>query len=128
MKAKSFLIDTHILLWAAHESHRLSPSFVQAITNPGFSRFVSLVSMWEIVVKQQAGKLTVPKDFFKIIRQKGFQILPITENHIQALYKLPSIHKDPFDRLIAAQCLTENLTLITVDKNLLQYPIKTLAS
>ncbi|OGV95700.1 hypothetical protein A2W24_05520 [Microgenomates group bacterium RBG_16_45_19] len=126
MKAKSFLVDTHIILWASHQSHRLPLTVREILTDPHHRCYVSLVSIWEITIKNQAGKIEVPKNFSRIIESIGYLSLPITLDHIQSLYQLPPIHKDPFDRLIAAQCLVENLTLITTDKNLLRYPIKTL--
>lgn len=127
MKAKSFLIDTHIILWWA-QGHKQNPVIAEAIRDPNNYCFISLVSLWEITIKHQSGKIEVPKNFNQIMNSHGFLSLLITQEHIQTLYKLPPIHKDPFDRLLAAQCLVENLTLITIDKNLLQYPIKLLKS
>jgi PIN domain nuclease of toxin-antitoxin system len=127
MRAKSFLIDTHIILWVFHQSQNIPTKAKQAIADANNQCFVSLASLWEITIKNQTGKLKIPKDFYTQIHSKDFTLLPITETHIQALSQLPPIHKDPFDRMLASQALAENFTLITVDKNLLQYPIKTLS-
>ena len=126
MTAKSFLLDSHIIIWWLNNDSRLPQKWRQVIANPDNFCYVSLATLWEITIKESLGKLSPPKNLISLIQREGFAWLNITIDHIQQLRQLPHIHKDPFDRLLAAQCLVENLTLITIDKNLLQYPIKNL--
>ncbi len=88
--------------------------------------FVSVVSIWEIIIKQKTGKLKTrecPEDW---IDQCGFMVLNVTMEHLNALRKLPMYHKDPFDRLLTAQAIKEDLWFMTRDSQIVHYPVRIL--
>ncbi len=88
--------------------------------------FVSAASAWEIGIKMATGKLEAPDNLLEEIRLHRFTPLPMTVEHAQLAGRLPDIHKDPFDRMLVAQAMIEKLTLITRDKMIVEYNVKTL--
>lgn len=119
------LLDTHLLLWAASEPKRLPKAARVLIENPGNDLLFSAASMWEITIKSSLGR----EDFqvnARLLRRglldNGYTELPITSEHAINLDHLPSIHKDPFDRILAAQATVEGITLLTNDRRLVGYP------
>ena len=120
------LLDTHIFLWLINDDKRLSDRYRQAIQNPNNEKFLSVVSIWECVIKHQIGKLDFPSSpetyLPKERRQHLIKTLTVDENSIAQLIKLPLLHKDPFDRLIMAQALQHDLIIMTEDKLILAYP------
>jgi len=122
----NIILDTHIFLWLISEDPRLSEDKSQAIINSNNQVFLSVVSIWECVIKYQIGKLSFPESPEIYLPQKRsdhlIKILDIKENTIKQLIKLPMIHKDPFDRLIICQSLEHNLTIMTEDEAILNYP------
>lgn len=125
-----FLLDTHIFLWLILNSDRLSTTIREVVANKENDVFLSVVSLWEVIIKEKKGSLALPQSaeiyipFYRI--QHEINNLPITENAVIQLAHLPNIHKDPFDRMLVAQAIQYNLTLITVDSNILQYPVSCL--
>jgi PIN domain nuclease of toxin-antitoxin system len=124
----TFLLDTHTLLWAIDQPSRLSRKVVSILTREDNELIVSAASLWEILLKAEAGKLRMPAtaEFFDAHMTKlGVErILSISPAHVYAILGLPAVHKDPFDRLLAAQCKVEGLPLISNDAVLRRYPIK----
>jgi PIN domain nuclease of toxin-antitoxin system len=120
------LLDTHIFLWLIDDDKRLSEQYRQAIQDPNNEKFLSVVSIWECVIKYQIGKLDFPSSpetyLPKERRKHLIKTLTVDENSIAQLIKLPLLHKDPFDRLIMAQALQHNLIIMTEDKLILAYP------
>lgn len=120
------LLDTHIFLWLIDDDKRLSAQYRQAIQNPNNEKFLSVVSIWECVIKYQIGKLdfsSSPETYLPKERRKHLiKTLTVDENSIAQLIKLPLLHKDPFDRLIMAQALQHDLIIMTEDKLILAYP------
>ncbi len=120
------LLDTHIFLWLIDDDQRLSEQYRQAIQNPNNEKFLSVVSIWECVIKHQIGKLDFPSSpetyLPKERRKHLIKTLTVDENSIVQLVKLPLLHKDPFDRLIMAQALQHDLIIMTEDKLILAYP------
>lgn len=120
------ILDTHIFLWLISEDDLLTEDKAQAITNSNNQIFLSVVSIWECVIKYQIGKLQFPESPEIYLPQTRsdhlIKSLDIKENTIKYLIKLPTIHKDPFDRLIIAQSLEHNLTIMTEDEAILSYP------
>jgi PIN domain nuclease of toxin-antitoxin system len=120
------LLDTHIFLWLINDDLRLSASYREAIQNPNNEKFLSVVSIWECVIKYQVGKLDFPSSpeiYLPQERRKHLiKMLTVNENSIARLIGLPLIHKDPFDRLIMAQALQNDLIMMTEDKLILAYP------
>jgi PIN domain nuclease of toxin-antitoxin system len=115
------LLDTHILLWWLSNSSKLLPSELDLITNPDNLIFVSAAATWEITVKRMIGKLDAPDDLPSVLAANDFIELPITIEHTQSLHQLPPLHSDPFDRIMIAQALSENLAFITRDSKILLY-------
>lgn len=124
-----YLLDTHIFIWADSEPERLSKLAINLINDPNHQIYLSLASLWEMQIKLQLGKLTLSMTLVELIKDieksQNFIFLPIEKSHILALANLPMIHKDPFDRLIIAQALSEDMTIITDDGFVKQYPIST---
>lgn len=85
--------------------------------------YISAVSAWEIAVKQTLGKIKVKARVRDIISDYGFTELPITIHHTEQVGALPTLHRDPFDRLLVAQALCEDLVLVTADKSIARYPV-----
>ena len=122
-----FLIDTHILLWALYDSEKLSENAMVALNSERCC--VSIASLWEISIKQSLGKLQLRQSIEQIAEQcdkYGIPIIGIEPRHCQKQLELPFIHKDPFDRIIIAQAVTEGYTIITADEFIQQYDVKTL--
>jgi len=120
------LIDTHVLLWGLQDPPRLSDR-VRALL-PKSDVWISVASLWEIIAKVQVGKLKLPtpvRDFLTLkLRENGVLILPLTFDHVRRLEELPLHHRDPFDRILIAQSLEENLPLITADSLFKNYAVR----
>ena len=121
------LLDTHTFLWWDSAPERLSTTVLTLCRDPSVTLFLSLVSLWEIQIKCSLGKLPLSLPLTGIIREQqtqyGLQLLPILPAHIFALGTLPYHHKDPFDRLLIAQALSETLPLASVDAAFASYPV-----
>lgn len=119
------LLDTHIFLWFIIADSRLPTLFLDAIREPNNSVFLSVASFWEIVIKYNIGKLPLPQSpEIYIPRQRQIhqiKSLPITESSLKHLVSLPDFHRDPFDRLLISQTLNNNLTLVTIDPEIVKY-------
>lgn len=119
------LLDTHVLLWMAEDSDRLSDAVRKEITDPANELVFSAASLWEISIKN-----TLEREDFRVdarqLRQglldNGYVELPITGKHAVSIDQLPLLHKDPFDRILLAQAITEGLTFVTADARLASYP------
>ncbi len=124
------LLDTHIFLWWASESSRLSPRVYALIRDSANTLLLSVASVWEIQIKLQLNKLQLDSPLQQFIASQqqtnNITILPIRLTHVLALQVLPLFHKDPFDRMLIAQANNEGATLITVDRVFAQYPVTTL--
>ena len=113
------LIDTHALIWFLNGDDTLSEKAKKSIEEYDTVNFVSIASLWEIAIKISLGKLELKTPFSAIAEQitnNGFQILPVTFADTLLLSTLPFHHRDPFDRIIIAQSLTNKLTIISKDK------------
>jgi len=122
----NLLLDTHVLLWWLADDSRLSPDTGKAISDPENIVLVSAVTIWEIVIKKGLGKLAIPDEWYDAIADEPFQRLPITWEHSRKVADLPELHRDPFDRLLVAQAIVENLVLVTGDEKVLRYDISVL--
>lgn len=117
----SYLIDTHIFIWLMENNKKVSPQIKVLLRSPSVNVFISIASIWEIVIKQTKGQLKTPKDIEGGIESSGFTILPIEISHVLETGKLSNCHNDPFDRILIAQAKVENLTLITADPKIWKY-------
>ena len=114
-----YLLDTHTLLWFLKGDKKLSDKALRLIDSPRNSKFLSIVSLWEIAVKVSLGKLVLDKPFERLFPEQLYfnriEILDITVDSLIKLTTLPFHHRDPFDRLIIAQALVEDLPIIGTD-------------
>jgi len=118
------LLDTHLLLWAAAESH-LSKGAKARLDDPKVEILFSPVSIWEIAIKSGLGRPDFNIDatlFRRELFEVGYTELPINGLHAAAVGRLPDLHKDPFDRLLIAQAMVEGITLLSADEAVLSYP------
>lgn len=124
-----FIIDTQILIWYYEGNASLPDKAKAAISKPDNQRFVSMASLREMAIKVSIGKLSLSRplpDFFAQIFGEDISILPITANHALEIITLPHHHKAPFDRLIIAQAIVEDLEVISSDAHFKDYPVKLL--
>jgi PIN domain nuclease of toxin-antitoxin system len=125
----NYLLDTHTFLWAITESPALSVSVISILENPENQLFLSIASLWEIAIKLSIGKLRLTFSFDDLpakLTEASVQIVPINFEHLRVVATLPLHHRDPFDRLIVAQAISENLILLTKDDVLKSYAVQTL--
>jgi len=123
------LLDTHTLIWFLNGDEKLPDNVRDAIENPNNSKIVSIASIWEISIKISLDKFRFPngfKRFLEMIDENGFELLPVTFEHAIIVSTLEFIHRDPFDRLLIAQCKNESLTIATKDENIRKYNIETI--
>ncbi len=123
------ILDTHTFIWLDGDASRLSAKAVQYLTDPASLIFLSVASIWEMVVKVGSGKLTLRTDVRTLVAEQTtrnpIQLLPILAGHAYELGTLPPIHKDPFDRMLVSQAIVENAILLTVDPMIRKYPVRT---
>lgn len=119
------LVDTHVLLWWLADSPKLSDTHRSLIQDEGNTALVSAVSVAEVAIKSSLGKLDAPALTDDLLVEEGFTPLPLDARHAAALLNLPWHHRDPFDRLLVAQCVVEQVPLLTVDDRIIVYGIET---
>lgn len=118
------LLDTHLLLWAAGEPEKLSAKALQWIDNPDNVLYFSSASFWEIAIKNQLGRADFKLDarlFKRGLLDNGYVELSINTEHSLHINLLPTMHKDPFDRMLIAQATFEGMVLLTADASVAQY-------
>jgi len=123
----TLLLDTHVFLWLLSQPDKITENAMELCSNPDNIPYVSLLSLWEIQIKNQLGKIELDVPIQKILqagKEKGISILDIKEQHILTLASLPMHHRDPFDRLLIAQSIAENMTLISADQKIQKYNAK----
>ena len=121
-----FLLDTHLLLWAAGDPSRLTPESRDLLVDPATELVFSTASIWEVVIKNALGRSDFrvqPRQLRDGLIQNGYGELAIRSEHALAVGLLPPIHNDPFDRILMAQAQVENITLLTTDRKLARYPV-----
>jgi PIN domain nuclease of toxin-antitoxin system len=122
----NLLLDTHAVLWWFADDPALSSEARRAIGNAATNVCVSPVTPWEIAIKSSAGKLKAPDNLLEAIKANRFRELPISLVHAERAGNLPPWHRDPFDRMLIAQALSEGLTLVTRDRIFEQYDVNVL--
>jgi PIN domain nuclease of toxin-antitoxin system len=123
------LLDTHVFIWWDSDPARLSAPALAALRDPANEVWLSVASVWEMVIKAQLGKLTLRLPLADIVRRQqgnGLQVLPVTLAHALAVEGLPALHKDPFDRMLIAQANVEGAELVSADQVVRQYPVRVL--
>ena len=124
----NFLLDTHVFLWMAAEPEKLSVKAEECIMNADNALYLSIVSLWEMQIKTQLGKLALDVSldelWHKQQTQSGILLLLTREEHVWELGNLPQLHSDPFDRLLIAQSRHEDMSLISADGIVSKYETK----
>ncbi len=120
------LFDTRVLLWAAADLARLSPAARSLLEDPETVAIFSAISLWEVAIKAQLDRddfAVHPHRFRATLLDRGYIELPVTAEHGLALRDLPTLHRDPLDRLLLAQARHEGAILVTADTTLARYPV-----
>ena len=124
------LLDTHIFLWHISADSKLPARFLEEIRNPENQVYLSVISLWEIILKNQIDKLPLPEPpqlFVPAERERHLiENLPLDEASVRYLAELPQLHRDPFDRMLICQARANQMMLVTVDNAILQYSVVTL--
>ena len=121
-----YLLDTHTAIWFFDGDGSLSETARKIILNTSNIKYLSIASAWELAIKIGIGKLDFngkATGFIRLAENNGIIIVPIKPTHLTTLETLPMIHRDPFDRLLIATALTEQMTLITTDENIQKYEV-----
>lgn len=121
------LLDTHAFLWLNTDPARVRQAALTACRDRANALYLSLVSLWEIQIKHQLGKLELRVPWAQMLEAQeqanGLQTLPLSTAHIQALQQLPPHHRDPFDRMLIAQAQAEGMALVTADPAMSAYDV-----
>ncbi len=122
----NYLVDTHIFLWAIFSPKKLSRKVRGILVDQELTKYVSIISFWEIALKFSLGKIdltgVLPDSLPTIAKDTGFEILNLETDTASSFYKLPRIkNKDPFDRMLAWQAICNNYILLTQDKGFFEY-------
>ena len=120
----NFLLDTHILIWAAISPHKISSELASLLSDPNNHLYFSSASIWEISIKESLGKRDFNVNSKKLhggLIENGYKELKVSALHAMEVIKLPFIHRDPFDRILVAAAIWENMPLLTNDSTLSPY-------
>jgi PIN domain nuclease of toxin-antitoxin system len=121
-----YLLDTHVLLWIIFDSDKLSPLAQKIILDKSTHKFISISSLWEISIKNRIGKLSLPNDLsgvFTEVEMNGFGIIGINQGCLETYNTLPLLHRDPFDGIIVATAILQEMTIVTTDKKKKKYNV-----
>ena len=125
-----FLLDTHAVVWELIDSPELSDKVKSIIDDSGNEIFVSIVSAWEIAIKRSLDREKTPlcsvAEFFAEISASGFELLTLKPHHVYPVESLPYHHRDPFDRLLIATAMAEDMIFLSADENVTKYDVKCL--
>ena len=122
-----YLLDANAIIWYFEDSKNLPQRIAKIIDDPSNIIMISSVSLWEIVIKMMLGKLNLKMSFEELlttINESDFEIIQIENEYLKRLFEVQSIHKDPFDRLLIASAVADNLTIITSDEDIQKYNVK----
>ena len=123
------LLDTHALIWFAEGSEQMSSKALSEIADPKNKKFISIISLWEIVIKSSSNKLEFNYSLAEVnyfLSLNNIKTLGINTDNLEVLTNLAFYHKDPFDRIIIAQAISENLTIVSADRHFSAYPVSVL--
>ena len=122
-----YLLDTHVLLWTIFSSDKLSKLSRHIIMDKNSRKFISISTLWEISIKNRIGKLPLPggiTGIFTEVESNGFGIMGVNRQHIETYGNLPLLHRDPFDGIIVATAIFEQMTIVTADENIHRYNVQ----
>lgn len=117
------LLDAHAFLWWVTNSSRISDAAKRAIGDPANDVAIGIGCLWELAIKRSLRKLDFPFDFEPVLQDEGFELVPISHEHLRTLENLPLHHRDPFDRLLIAQSIAERLAIVTNDEAFSRYAV-----
>lgn len=124
------LLDTQAFLWVVTNPSRLSSAVHAELRDPSNNCMISVISPWELSIKHQLGKLGLARPIAEltaeVVRGLGASLLNVSLQHVLALRDMPLLHRDPFDRMLVAQAVSEGLTIITADRTIPTYNVATL--
>ncbi len=124
---KKLLLDTHIFIWLDSSPEKLSPTALAVCEDPWHQLYLSVVSVWEMMIKIHRQRLTLRVPLREMIQgqqeMNGVTLLPVELSHVYALEGLSLYHNDPFDRLLVAQAIAEQMALVSADSKLTSYPV-----
>jgi len=124
-----YLLDTHIFLWFINGDNKLSENLIETIENENNIVFVSFANLWEIIIKSNLGKLKIDlsiEELYKLFYKLNIKLLVPNQFDLEILQNLENLHKDPFDRMIIAQSIANELIIITEDSIFKKYQINML--
>ncbi|MBI5696442.1 MAG: type II toxin-antitoxin system VapC family toxin [Nitrospirae bacterium] len=123
------LLDTCTFLWIVADSPELTDNARRIFSDPANGAYLSVTSAWEIIVKNRLGKLPLPEPPHDFIRNwritHGIASLPLDEDSVFQLSRLPDYHRDPFDRMLVCQAVSNGLVILTPDEHVSRYPVRT---
>ena len=122
------LLDSNALLWFIAEPSKLVRKTREILIRDDTDAFCTIASLWELSIKAGLGKLTLPPDLLDLIRASELSLLAIEPRHALHVAHLPRLHRDPFDRLIVAQAIVEQMSLVTRDHALASYGVSIIAA
>lgn len=124
------LLDTHVFLWLMESPEKVSPAALAACESGDNEIFLSAASVWEMQIKAAIGKLRLQTPLARLVAEEReanqLQVLPISLRHVLELDGLPALHADPFDRMLVAQAVVEQMTLVSADRAVAAYPAEVL--
>ena len=124
------LVDTQVFLWVITDDPKMSRTLRVRYSNPDHELYLSVASIWEMLIKAGIGKLPLPQPstpyLLRQMEKNGLELLPIRTAHLSALEQLPTLHRDPFDRMLVAQSKAESMAMITSDPQMQGYGVKVL--
>ena len=122
------LIDTHAVLWLFNEHENLPAAVRKHLLDEANELYISIASAWEIAIKHSLGKLHEfnggVKRFLFAVREYPIELITVLPKYVETVEELPYIHRDPFDRIIVATAICENMTIVTSDENIRNYDVK----
>ena len=121
-----YLLDTHTLIWMLEDNPLIPLRIKNLITKFDSQLSISIISIWEIVIKTQIGKLELKfeiQDIFEYCERNKIQIRPVTINYLLTYQTLPLIHRDPFDRMIIATAISDKITIVSKDAEIAKYQV-----
>ncbi len=125
-----YLLDTMVWLWSVGPTDKINEAGLGVLANGEAEVYFSAASAWEVAIKTQLGKFTLtesPRTYVpKRLSAQGIRSLSITQSHTLKAYDLPGHHRDPFDRLLIAQAIVEDMTILTADRAFSKYPVEVL--
>ncbi len=121
-----YLLDTHTLVWMQNDDSTIPVKLKNLLSSPDAQLSISIVSLWEMVIKNQLGRLDLKfslSDNFKYCTKNRIVIKPILPDYLEVYHSLPLIHRDPFDRMIIATAIFDNIVLVSKDGEVSKYPV-----